>query len=233
MSQEWGVGSASEVIHYFGPRILYAIVCGGIIGLEREIKHKAAGIKTNMLICLGSALFTSMSVFISNGMFGHTGDPGRLAAQVVSGIGFLGGGAIIQSRGTIVGMTTAATIWVVAAIGVAIGMGYGVMCMGLSLTVVAVLVGTTYLERIFFERTMFFVCEIMTDENGVGNAGNAVRKQVTQSLERNDLHLEDFDITRKSDGSHMRIAYRGQPADHKKFVLGLWSMSGIKEVKQK
>lgn len=226
MPTPWGLENTGELLHYFGPRILYAILCGGIIGLEREIKNKAAGIKTNMLICLGSALFTMMSVFISSGISGHSGDPGRLAAQVVSGIGFLGGGAIIQSRGTIIGMTTAATIWVVAALGVVVGLGYGPMALVLSICVVVVLEGTTRLERMFFERTSVFVCEIITEE---GSA--TIRKQVTQSLERCELHLEDFDLTKRGELSQMRIAYRGQLADHKKFVLGLWSMAGVKEVK--
>src|SRR5687767_6603450 len=112
------VWTFAELLHYLGPRILFAILCGGIIGLERELKNKPAGIKTNMLICLGASLYTSVSVMASQGIAesGHYGDPSRVAAQIVSGIGFLGGGTIIQARGTITGLTTAATIWVVAAI---------------------------------------------------------------------------------------------------------------------
>src|SRR4051794_37763412 len=91
-----------QLIHYFGPGVIFSILCGGLIGLERELKSKPAGIKTNMLICLGSALYTSVSILITlMGPGGETmhGDPGRVAAQIVSGIGFLGGGTIIQSRG--------------------------------------------------------------------------------------------------------------------------------------
>src|ERR1051325_6483717 len=92
-----------QLFHFFGIRVLFAILCGGLVGMERELKNKPAGIKTNILICLGSALYTSISVLLS-GTFadtGHYGDPARLAAQIVSGIGFLGGGTIIQARGTI------------------------------------------------------------------------------------------------------------------------------------
>src|SRR3712207_3170052 len=114
VSAEWNF---AQLIHFFGPKVLVAIFCGGLIGLERELKGKPAGIKTNMLICLGATIYTCISVLISSShsATGHYGDPARVAAQIVSGIGFLGGGSIIQSRGTIQGLTTAATIWVVAA----------------------------------------------------------------------------------------------------------------------
>lgn len=106
-----------------GLKIFVAIVLGMIIGIDREKKLKTAGVKTQVLICLGATLYmcvSEMNVIAHGG----TSDPNRIAAQVVSGIGFLGAGAILQSRGAIYGMTTAATIWVVAAMGVAIGSGY-------------------------------------------------------------------------------------------------------------
>lgn len=105
----------SELLAQIGCAVLF----GGIIGLEREFSDKPAGLRTNVLICVGSMLFTVASLRIA----GTRGDPGRVAAQVVTGVGFLGAGAIIQSRGSVVGLTTAATIWVVAAIGVLTGLG--------------------------------------------------------------------------------------------------------------
>src|SRR5690242_865263 len=118
-SSSW---SFIQLLQFFVPKILFAILCGGLVGLERELKNKPAGIKTNILICVGSALFTSISLLMSASLAdtGHYGDPSRVAAQIVSGIGFLGGGTIIQTRGTILGLTTAATIWTVAAIGMCI-----------------------------------------------------------------------------------------------------------------
>jgi putative Mg2+ transporter-C (MgtC) family protein len=104
-------------------RLLIAAVLGGAIGLERELSGKPAGFRTNLLICVGSALFTDLSM----GMSEHAramnmgGDPGRIAAQIVSGVGFLGAGAIMQAKGSVTGLTTAATMWVVAAIGMAVG----------------------------------------------------------------------------------------------------------------
>lgn len=100
-------------------RLLLAAGLGAVIGLEREYRRKPAGLRTNMLIAIGAALFTVVSVSLARG----TGSPDRIAAQIVSGIGFLGGGAILRSRTSVHGMTTAATIWVNAAIGMAAGAG--------------------------------------------------------------------------------------------------------------
>jgi putative Mg2+ transporter-C (MgtC) family protein len=106
-----------------------AIFCGGIIGIERELKRKPAGFRTNILICLGSTYFMLISLLVGGVTVGRPGDPGRVAAQVVTGIGFLGAGAIIQSRGQIAGLTTAALIWVVASIGLLIGAGYQLLAL--------------------------------------------------------------------------------------------------------
>lgn len=99
-----------------------AVILGGVIGLDREKKLKPAGVKTQILICVGAALYTFVGMTNVPESI-TTYDPNRIAAQIVSGIGFLGAGAIIQSQGRITGMTTAASIWIVAAIGIAIGSG--------------------------------------------------------------------------------------------------------------
>ena len=100
-------------------RLLLAAALGGAIGLEREYRHKPAGLRTNMLIALGSALFSVMSIDLG----AAAGSPDRIAAQVVTGIGFLGAGAILRSGENVHGLTTATTIWVNAAIGMAAGLG--------------------------------------------------------------------------------------------------------------
>jgi len=105
-------------------RLLLAALLGGAVGLEREIHEKAAGFRTHILVCIGSCLImlTSMHVFdIYKGIADV--DPGRIAAQVVSGIGFLGAGTIIRSRASIVGLTTAASLWSIAGVGLAVGSG--------------------------------------------------------------------------------------------------------------
>ncbi|MDP8292710.1 MAG: MgtC/SapB family protein [Candidatus Orphnella occulta] len=105
-------------------RLLYAAVLGGVVGIEREVHEKAAGFRTHILVCIGSCviMLTSMHIFdIYNGIADV--DPGRIAAQVVSGIGFLGAGTIIRSRVSVVGLTTAASLWSIAGVGLAVGSG--------------------------------------------------------------------------------------------------------------
>ena len=107
-------------------RLLLAALLGGLIGLEREASGKPAGFRTNLLICLGAALITEISITVAHDTIVQEptrADPGRIAAQIVSGIGFLGAGTIMQARGSVIGLTTAATMWVVAAIGMAVGAG--------------------------------------------------------------------------------------------------------------
>lgn len=125
---------------YFGIgiQIITAMILGGLVGYDREQKMKAAGLKTNMLICIGACLYTTISLLTIQGVSGMV-DPNRVAAQIVSGIGFLGAGAIIQGRGNVIGLTTAATIWVVAAIGYTVGAGYPLTASIFSLTVLVVL----------------------------------------------------------------------------------------------
>jgi putative Mg2+ transporter-C (MgtC) family protein len=101
-------------------RIILAAFLGGIIGLERQVKGKVAGLRTTMLICTGAALFMVISELVAD----RSGDKGRIAAQVVTGIGFLGAGAILHRGAGITGLTTAATIFAVAAIGLAAGAGF-------------------------------------------------------------------------------------------------------------
>jgi putative Mg2+ transporter-C (MgtC) family protein len=105
-------------------RLLFAALLGGIIGLEREINAKAAGFRTHVLVCIGSCLIMLVSMHMVDIYRGiANADPGRIAAQVVSGIGFLGAGTIIRSRASIHGLTTAASLWSVAGVGLAAGSG--------------------------------------------------------------------------------------------------------------
>jgi putative Mg2+ transporter-C (MgtC) family protein len=128
-------------------RLLLAAGLGAALGLEREYRQKPAGLRTNILIAVGSALFTILSLEMTRGI----GDTSRVAGQIVTGIGFLGGGAILRHGDTVEGMTTAATIWVNSAIGVAAGMGQfalAAFATALTLVVLAVLPPI----EIYFER---------------------------------------------------------------------------------
>ena len=126
-------------------RVLIAAVLGALLGLEREWRGKEAGLRTNTLIAIGAALFTVMSSLMG-------GDAGRIAAQVVTGVGFLGAGAIMRTGANVHGLTTAAMIWVNAAIGVAAGAGYirlAAIVTGITLVAMLALIP---LDRLFEER---------------------------------------------------------------------------------
>ena len=133
----------------FAIRLLTAAVLGGILGLERELRQKSAGLRTNMLIAIGSAVFTLMSLDLAQG---PGADPSRIAAQIVTGIGFLGAGAIMRHGGSVQGLTTAATVWVNAAVGVAAGGGeYHLAVIATAVTLLVLLV-LEPLERVVQRR---------------------------------------------------------------------------------
>ncbi|HBG27022.1 MAG: hypothetical protein A2Y10_04380 [Planctomycetes bacterium GWF2_41_51] len=123
-----------------------ALVLGSAIGIERELRGKAAGVRTNILICLGSCIFTIISTTLANA------EPGRIAAQVVSGIGFLGAGAIIHSGIGVHGLTTAAGIWIVASIGMACGARMYLLAGFSTILSLIVLVFLPFLEKVISKR---------------------------------------------------------------------------------
>jgi putative Mg2+ transporter-C (MgtC) family protein len=126
-------------------RLALAAVLGGAIGLEREYRRKPAGLRTNILIALGSALFSVLSFELG----AAAGSPDRIAAQIVTGIGFLGAGAILRSGESVHGLTTAATIWVNAAIGMAAGLGSYALAVGSAVITLVVLAFLPMIERRF------------------------------------------------------------------------------------
>ena len=123
--------------------VLVAIVCGAIVGYERQLKDKPVGARTSILICLGTQIFVSIGTSFAI----PSADPSRVVGQVVTGIGFIGGGVILARRGMVIGVTTAATIWVLAAIGVVIGVGHYLSAIMLSIVTVIILIGFDYLDR--------------------------------------------------------------------------------------
>ena len=126
-------------------KLLAALVAGGLVGAERERSRKAVGLRTLMLISTGSALFTILSIH----MVGVTGnDPGRIAANIVTGIGFLGAGVILEERGRVTGLTTAATIWLSAALGMAAGMGEFILLAITTILAMVILLVFHYLEPV-------------------------------------------------------------------------------------
>ena len=144
-------------------RLLLAALLGSVIGLERERLNWAAGLRTHMLVCAGSALVMLVSTFGFEDVRGVVLDPSRVAAQVVSGIGFLGAGSILLRGEVVRGLTTAASLWAVAGVGLAAGGGMVVASVGATAIVLAILAGVKPLERRFIaqrqQRTLLLVAE--------------------------------------------------------------------------
>ncbi len=122
--------------------ILACMISGGIIGWERQIQGKPVGIRTAILVCLGTYVFVTIGALVTD----ETSDPSRVLGQVVTGIGFLGAGVMMSKEGTVVGVTSAAAIWIIAAIGVLIGCNLPLVGIKLSLLSIFILVGVDYGE---------------------------------------------------------------------------------------
>lgn len=168
-----------------GIKIVTGLVLGSLVGYDREQKMKNAGIKTNVLICLGATLYTAVSML-------GPGDTARIPAQIVSGIGFLGAGAIMKDRGNIIGLTTAATIWVVASIGMTIGYGFPVVATIFTITILSVLklLGPIYQGFESTKNHKYFHIEILSH----GDIKNLVKEIVFNTTDRIDeLHEQIID----------------------------------------
>jgi putative Mg2+ transporter-C (MgtC) family protein len=202
-------------------KLIVALVLGGIIGAERERYKKAAGLRTLILISVGSALFT----ILSQKMVGPTGEnPGRIAANIVVGIGFLGAGVILEEHGRIVGLTTAATIWMAAAIGMASGAGeYVLAAITAGLVMVVLLLFTRleeYLEISSEQRTYEITAKISWDKY----------KELKTLFKVHDLIISSYKQEKK--GAYMVCTFEvsGQTKKHDKVVQKLLSDNDIKEV---
>ncbi|SHJ05694.1 putative Mg2+ transporter-C (MgtC) family protein [Tangfeifania diversioriginum] len=137
-------------------RLLLSFFVGMLVGLERETHNQPAGLRTHILISIGATIVMLISIFIPQTFANfQNGDPGRIAAQVVSGIGFLGGGAILKFGANVKGLTTAASIWAMAAIGLAVGAGmYSISLIGVLVVLFALTIMNFFEKRFFKERTL-------------------------------------------------------------------------------
>ncbi|MCM1519438.1 MAG: MgtC/SapB family protein [Lachnoclostridium sp.] len=163
-------------------RLVVALILGSAIGLERKRKGQIAGLRTFALISMGACLAMILSIYVPQEYLGlKNGDPGRIAAQVITGIGFLGAGAIIQMKGSVRGLTTAAGIWIVATIGMAVGVGMYIVAIAATLAVLAVL---TLLELIEYHIR-------------IGKEARTIRmkvKGIIRSIDDYRKVLEEYDI---------------------------------------
>jgi putative Mg2+ transporter-C (MgtC) family protein len=154
-------------------RLVLAAVLGGLIGLERELKHRPAGLRTNMFICFGAALFT----ILSRALAAEPSDYTRIAAQIIPGIGFIGAGSILHTRGLTTGLTTAATLFVVASVGMAAGGGLYDTAMFATVVVLISLFVLGHLERTFNVKTLMISYEV------TGESVDEITREVNRILE--------------------------------------------------
>lgn len=199
--------------------ILVAFLCGTIVGFERERGRKPAGLRTQILICVGSAIFTLVSASARLG--GH--EPARIASQIVTGVGFLGAGSILRDRYQITGLTTAATIWTVSAIGIVAGAGYAAPALGLAIGVLVVLAA--------FRRAEVMVAGPCKDARLLVRYRpdkGKTRPLILQALDETHGHLSVTAERTQSDGlSEMELRYCENHREHRAFVATLAAMPGI------
>src|SRR5271166_6434698 len=138
-------------------RLVLATILGGLIGLERQLKHRPAGLRTNLFICLGAAMYTVLSDALA---VEHLGDHTRISAQIIPGIGFIGAGSILHARGLTTGLTTAATLFVVASVGMATGGGLYLTAIFATVLVLAALFSLGHLELTFNLKTLLNTYEV-------------------------------------------------------------------------
>ncbi|MGM9998655.1 MAG: MgtC/SapB family protein [Candidatus Bruticola sp.] len=177
-------------------RLVAAALLGGIIGIEREIMNRTAGLRTHVMVSVGAALFTVLSIYFFSYENGPR-DPARIAAQIVSGIGFLGAGAIMKHGATVHGLTTAATLWVVAAIGMACGAGAYMVSVSACVVSLITLVTLRRLEPVFTGSNVIYLNVVMPNDPGIlermrrqlNDGGIKIRK-MTISQEDQELLIE-------------------------------------------
>jgi uncharacterized membrane protein YhiD involved in acid resistance len=203
-----------------------AVLCGGLIGIERELKKKPAGFRTNILICLGSTYIMTVSILVGGSDLGKSGDPGRIAAQVITGIGFIGAGTIIQSRGHIAGLTTAALIWVVAAVGLFIGAGYSVLAAVGTLVIFLTLTVLGVVERRILAPCRFVNCAVVFADDG-----GKTRKQIMRLLASREGTLQDLDFKITNGSITLTLQFCDAHPEHRKLLSDLWMIEGVQEVR--
>jgi putative Mg2+ transporter-C (MgtC) family protein len=187
---------ASGIVASSLARLVLAAVLGGVIGLERELRHRPAGLRTNMFICFGAALFTILSDALA---VEHLGDHTRISAQIIPGIGFIGAGSILHSRGLTTGLTTAATLFVVASIGMATGGGLYLTAIFATGLVIAALFSLGHLELTFNLKTLLCSYEV------TGGTVEQITQEVNRILERRHRMMQN--VLSGTTSEHVRLQF--------------------------
>lgn len=208
-------------------RLMLAMVVGGLVGLEREIHDRPAGLRTHILVCLGAALIMIISVRVSLSMVGITeSDPARIAAQVVSGIGFLGAGTILREGATVRGLTTAASLWMAAALGLGAGAGlYAETAFATVLTLVSLSVLSRLDMYTALKRNVRQIRVVAADRPGLlGEVGETLGSQ--------DANIVNVRLTPK-DGARVEIVVYAEfsvSTERLSLLEELESISGVTQV---
>lgn len=192
-------------------QVILATLLGGAIGIERELSGKPAGLRTNILICVGATLFTVLSLKLSEGR----GDPARVAAQVLPGVGFIGAGTILHARGSVTGLTSAATIWVVSAIGMALGAGAYTEAVGTTLLVMLILAGLGYFERLIARHSTHSHIVIHAKPEG------SALEDLESLIRRSGLDVERVESRRENVDLVLELDLRGPKRLHDQAKLSL------------
>jgi putative Mg2+ transporter-C (MgtC) family protein len=169
-------------------RLLLAAILGGIVGLERQLRHKPAGLRTNMFICFGAAMFTVLSKQLA----GVESDSARIAAQIIPGIGFIGAGSILHAKASVTGLTTAATLFVVASIGMAAGGGLYLTACFATLMILFALVLLGRMESMFSLKAFVTTYEV-TGRNVDGMLREVNRVLDSEQLAMHSVHIAHAD----------------------------------------
>lgn len=209
-------------------KIGMAVVCGSLIGIERQLKRKAAGMRTNVLICLGATLYVLAAELIARQVGIEHLDPSRIAGQVIVGMGFIGAGSIMQSRGKIHGLTTAATLWVVAAIGVLIGLGFPLLGLLVTILVIVLLVGVGKFEHLVLGR-----CQMLTIRLSFRDQPETWER-LQYVLELHDQKFADKTVERRQVASggticFLNLRYCHVHPDHSDLLLDLLKIPDVRQ----
>lgn len=180
-------------------QLALSLIAGGAIGLERERSNQPAGLRTHILIALGATLLMQLSRYIALPPTG--GDPGRIAAQVVSGIGFLGAGAILRFGGNVKGLTTAASIWIVAALGLVIGGGLYLLATAATLLVLFTLTTLNQLEKRMFPDRSVKVLEVNLRDTRINT------DTIVAILRRHGIHVSNIDVTQALEKKTVKMKF--------------------------
>jgi putative Mg2+ transporter-C (MgtC) family protein len=201
-----------------------ATLLGGVIGLERELSGKPAGLRTNILICIGATLFTVVSIhMIPLGQEGRL-DASRIPAQIVSGVGFIGAGAILHARGSVTGLTSAATIWVVAAIGVALGTSAYIEAVGTALLVMLVLWGLRSVERLVARQSA--KSHVFVHARPEASAP----EEIEALMRRSGLDVDRFVIRKENVDLVLELELRGPKRLHDQAMIALLHHPAVRTV---